>query len=381
MNSKEDDNISNATKEKIIKLWKTPSFSASYGGLSNFQLALKLEKHIEIPRTKLLEIMHSDPDFLIETNKIKKEFPRRKMNIHGFCSTWQADLAIMFPFNTFIGFLLCIDIFSRKLFCVAIKSKSVDIIKLAFQKIFLKCGDKPDVLESDRGTEFTGNKRFFRDKNIYFKIKTGKNKASFAEHGIFLVKRKLFRLMRTLLTKNWPKYLPFVVRSLNNTPNAAIGGLKPSLIKSRKDTPLIDEKIGFHPDVPFLKQQQNQLLYEANPKKLQVGSYVYVNYLPSALEKSFDSPNYQLFIVSKIDAGKNPPLFQVKDLKGDIRPGFFYREQLLKGEKPKPGTFFRIEKILAERKRKGKKSYLIKFLHYPAKFNEWVLKENIVSGN
>ncbi len=319
----ENQKISEKLKEKIINLWKTPSFSGSFGGLSNLQLALKVEKHIDIPRHQLLEIMHSDPNFVIESNKIKKEFPRRKMNIHGFCSTWQADVAIMFPIDAFIGFLLCIDIFSRRLFCVAIKSKSAATIRKAFNKIFLKCQDKPNVLETDRGSEFVGNKEFFKTKKIFFKFKTGKNKASFAEHGIFLVKRKLFRLMRTLLTKNWPKYLSYVVKSLNNTPNQAIGGLKPSAIQSRTDTPLVDRAIGFHPDVPFLVQKEEQRKYESNPEKLQIGSYVYVNYPPSSLEKSFDSPNYQLFIVCRVDAGKEPPLFQVKDLKGEIRPGFF----------------------------------------------------------
>ncbi len=373
--------ISQETKNKILQLWRTPSFSASFGGISNFQIALKLEKHIDISRKDLLDIMHSDPNFILETKKNKKNFLRRKMNVHGFCATWQADLGIMFPINNFIGFLLCIDIFSRRIFCKMIKSKKPKEIRKAFQKIFLLCQDKPDILETDRGVEFTNNENFFKEKNIFFKCKTGRNKASFAEHAIFLVKRKLFRLMRSLLTKDWPKYLPFVVRSLNNTPNEAIGGLKPSLIQSRKDSPLIDNRIGFHPDVPFDQQKQQQKKYEMNPKKLQVGMYVYVNYPASALSKSFDSPNYQLFIISKVDAGKTPPLYQVKDLKGAIQPGFFYREQLIIGQKPKPDTFFRIEKLLAKRKRRGKISYLVKFLHYPRKFNKWVEKKNIIGKN
>ena len=376
-NSTTKSEILPATKQKILDLWRTPSFSACFSGLSTFQLALKLEKHIDISRNELLQIMHSDPDFVIETNQIKKKFPRRKMNLHGFCALWQADLGFLFPKENFIGFLLCIDVFSRRIFCKAIKSKTKNTIKKCFQKIFTQCNDTPDVLETDRGPEFLSNRTFFEEKKIYFKCKTGRNKASFAEHAIFLVKRKLFRLMRTLLTKDWPKYLPYVVRSLNNTPNESIGGLRPSTIQSRKDTPIIDKTIGFHPDVPFEMQKEKQKEYNLNPKKLQKGSYVYVNYPASQLGKSFDSPNYQLFIVSKVDAGKTPPLYQVKDLKGTIQPGFFYREQLLKGKKPKPNRYFKVEKILGVRKRKGKKEYLIKFLHFPHKFNLWLPEKNI----
>ena len=380
--NKAESEVSPKIKQKILELWRTPSFSASFGGISNLQLALKLEKHIDISRQQLLDIMHSDPNFVLETRKIAKKIPRRKMNVHGFCATWQADLAFMFRENNFIGFLLCIDIFSRRIFCKTIKSKSSQEIELAFKKIFSQCNDKPDVLETDRGSEFVANKSFFKEQNIYFKYKTGKNKASFAEHAIFLVKRKLFRLMRILLTKDWPKYLSYIVRSLNNTPNKAIGGLKPSAIQSRKDTPLIDHRIGFHPDTSFEIQAEQQKKYEENATKLQVGSYVYVNYPATALEKSFNSPNYQLFIISRVDAGKRPTLYQVQDMLGTVRPGFFYREQLLKSTKPKAG-FFHVEKILSKRKRNGKPEYLVKFLHYPPKFNSWVKEENLkkrVSG-
>ncbi len=370
--------ISEAKKNKIISLWKTPTFAGSYLGLSSFQMALKLDQNIDISRKDLRDIMLTDQDFLIETRKIRKTFPRREMNSHGFCATWQSDVGFMFPINNYIGFLICVDVFSRKIFCRAIKSKSAESIQKAFIKIFRMVNDKPDVLETDQGTEFVGNKNFFEKEKVFLKFKTGANKASFAENAILLVKRKLFRLLRTLLTRNWPKYLPTVVRSLNNTPHQALGGLRPSIITSRKDTPLIDETIGFHPDTPFETQEKNQKRYELNPTKLQVGSYVYVNFLRKPLEKSFDSPNYQLYIVSRVDAGKSPPLYQVKDLKGKIKKGFFYREQLLEGHKPKKGQFFRVEKILKKKKTNKTTLFFVKYVNYPDKFNSWVTKENMI---
>ncbi len=356
---------SEATKQKILKLWRTPEFPGSYLGLSNFRLALKLDKNIDISRHELRKIMQTDEDFLLETRKIKKTFPRRPMNTHGFCATWQSDLAFMFPYQNFIGFLICIDIFSRQIFCQSLKSKSSQAVQKAFKIIFQKCGDKPDVLETDQGSEYVGNKEFFKKEKIYLKWKIGLNKASFAENAILIVKRKLFRVLRKLLTQNWPKYLPIVIRSINNTPNQAIGGLRPNMIKSREDTPLVDNTIGFHPDTPFDVQVENQKKYELIPTNLQKGSYVYVNSPPRPFTKGFYSPNYQLYIVSRVDAGKSPPLFQLKDLKGDIKPGFFYREQLIQGEEPKPG-FFRIEKILAEKKERKKTLVLVLLLELTA---------------
>ena len=98
----------------------------------------------------------------------------------------------MFLESSKIGFLLCVDVFSRKLFCRAVKDKSAKEIREAFKDIFSEANLTPEKLESDQGGEFKGNHQFFEKKKIFFKIKIGKNKASFAEYGIHLVKTRLF---------------------------------------------------------------------------------------------------------------------------------------------------------------------------------------------
>lgn len=56
----------------------------------------------------------------------------------------------------------------------------------------------------------------------------------------------------------------------------------------------------------------------------------------------------------------------------------FYREELTKTSAPKPDNYFYIEKILKERKRKGKKEFYVKYLYYPLKFCQWVPEENLI---
>ena len=91
------------------------------------------------------------------------------------------------------------------------------------------------------------------------------------------------------MTRNWPKYLKRVTNAINNSPNSAIGGLKPGSINSTMDSTRIDEKIGFKEDVPVEEQKKNQVKYERQNKKtsIQVGNYVYLDYVPSAFDKSF----------------------------------------------------------------------------------------------
>ncbi len=176
--------MSSYTDSDIRALWRNPNFSGSFTGLSNFATALATEKKIHISRTRLFGIMEQDQDFILETKRKRKRFPRRKLTVHGFSTVWQSDIADMFEHNGYKAFLCCIDLFSRNIYCELLTSKRAEEVQQKFKKIFKKVNTKPDTLESDRGSEFVGSKSFFKKQNIFFKYKVGRNKASFAEYAI-----------------------------------------------------------------------------------------------------------------------------------------------------------------------------------------------------
>ncbi len=365
-------------EQDIRKLWKEPKFCGAFSGINNFQACLKMEKGIHMSKNKLFQILRKDPDFLIESRRVYKTFPRRRLVVHGVGQVWQADLAMMFRFNKFIGFLLCIDLFSRKIFCRTIRKKNQPTVKKAFESIFEEAQLVPAKLETDQGQEFLSNKPFFQEKNIFFKIKTGAHKAAFAERAIQTVKHRLYRLLRSKLTRNWPLFLNDIVQAINHSQLVVLGGLRPSDINSPLDDPKVDEATGIPQDVTFGDQLQNQKKYENNPQKLQVGDFVYVNFGPTTFSKGFDSPNYQIFEVERVDAGKIPPLYYLMDLQQEKLKKSFYREQLHKTEGPMPGKTFKVERIVKERTVNGRKEVLVKYLHYPDKFNMWLLKKDVV---
>ncbi len=375
--------MANISEEEIRKLWRTPSFSGSFSGVRNFQAALHFEKGIQKSREELLHILRKDPNFVLETKKIRKSFPRRPIMVHGVGRLWQADLAFLFPMEDYVGFLLCIDVFSRKIFCALLKSKDAKTVRAAFTTIFKKAGLTPDKLETDKGSEFLASptQRFFSRQKIYFKIKTGRHKAAFAERAIQLVKTRLYRLMRTLLTRDWPNYLEQVVLAINNSPNSAIGFLRPNDIKRPEDDVKVDEARKKIPeDVSFQEQEIHQEQYERNTTNLQKGDFVHVDFGASVNEKGFDSPNYQIFEIIRVDAGKTPVLYKLIDLNRDPVPGYFYKEQLTQAPEPKDGQTFRVEKVLKRRIRKNKREVYVKYLHYPRKFNQWIPATNVVNS-
>ena len=58
--------------------------------------------------------------------------------------------------------------------------------------------------------------------------------------------------------------------------------------------------------------------------------------------------------------------------------GHFYEEQLTKVPNPNfKEDYFFVEKILGEKKVHGQKYFLVKYLFYPSKFNQFVPEQNI----
>ena len=71
-------------------------------------------------------------------------------------------------------------------------------------------------------------------------------------------------------------------------------------------------------------------------------------------------------------------MYTLIDLMKDKVPGHFYRQQLTKAPAPNyKKDFFFVEKILSEKTMKGQKYYLVKYLYYPSKFNQFVPEKNL----
>ena len=84
--------------------------------------------------------------------------------------------------------------------------------------------------------------------------------------------------------------------------------------------------------------------------------------------------------MSKVLSNKNPVLYSIIDLLKKPVEGYFHKEQLIKTQKPKDDSFFFIDKILGHKVVKNKKYYLVKFLYYDNRFNEYVLESDITQN-
>jgi len=64
----------------------------------------------------------------------------------------------------------------------------------------------------------------------------------------------------------------------------------------------------------------------------------------------------------------------------DKVPGFYYSTQLTKSPPPSSSEYFLVEKVLKQKKVKGKKYLFVKFLFYGPKFSQWVEEKNVKKG-
>lgn len=280
--------------EKILQLWKSPLFSASFTGLRNFQTVLKLERNIDVPYDQLQRVFNKEPIFLIHQRK-SSHFERRKYDIRGYGDLVQCDLASMYEFDGYKYFLLVVDCYSSRLFAKALKSKDSHEVGKALETIFKKFNGQIYKLESDRGKEFINKtaKSIYKRFKIYYKAKYGKNKAVFVERYIYLVKRKLYMLLRSKLSENWVKYLPIIVKSMNEMPLKKLGYLKPVDITNEADSASVDIAksnilMPTYKQPTFLEQKNNAKSDSESMKTLKIGDYVYKQFDEKIFDKKYN---------------------------------------------------------------------------------------------
>lgn len=160
------------TDEEILKLWHTPEFEASFCGLRTLQVILKTNLNESVSLKRLYGILSKDPLYLIH-QKTVKHFPRRHYYVHSYGELCQMDIAVMFPTqDTGIRyFLLLVDVYSTKVFTEPLKSRNVNDIIEALNKIIESFGSEIHVIQADREGGFMSLefKRYLNKRKIIFR--------------------------------------------------------------------------------------------------------------------------------------------------------------------------------------------------------------------
>ena len=128
----------------------------------------------KIKRQHVIDYLKGEPTYTLHRPIRHRGFPRLVTIPSALNSHWQCDLA---DFQNIRGhqnwwnryLLVCVDVLSRKLYGIPVKSKSPRDMLQAFENIFKQAGTRPMFLASDAGLEFKANKmkQFFKDLDIF----------------------------------------------------------------------------------------------------------------------------------------------------------------------------------------------------------------------
>ena len=165
--------------KEIIKLYKDPKFHGSFSGVRTFCDSVFAEKGVKLSIKHVYDVLKTDPLYLMEMKPIRN-FPRRSYDVQSYGNLCQMDLCEMKNFQGFRFILVLIDVFSKKMFAVPLKDKTLASVKNGFLNIYEQFSSPIYKIETDRERTFTSNKKLFEDLNIYYNTKGQINKASFA---------------------------------------------------------------------------------------------------------------------------------------------------------------------------------------------------------
>ena len=352
---------------RILERFTTPGEGAA------FTSASKLARELPVSETRLRSVL-AGSRALLQHSRARSKFRRRKIKAlpWHYASLDLKDLSALAPYNDGYKWLLfCLDLATRYLHVRAMKSKRAEEIASTLEDVFeaMKARGQPlpRRVVSDRGGEFVGAKvqRLFASRGIRSVLTTDPSvKASAVERAIRTFTTLLYKYFTLNNTYEYVTRLQDFARTYNNTVHGATG-LRPA------------ETTSFDGADIFMRHQGLAARQADKKPKFRVGDSVFVFRYKRVFSKGYTpSLTGEMFTVARVLERTDPVTYRLKDAAGEPIDGSFYEQELVKTTPPE---FYEIEQVLGERKKKGVKEYLVKWLYYPASFNSWVPEKDLVT--
>ena len=303
----------------------------------------------------------------------RKPKKRSRVVVEGIDSQWDLDLmdvGSLSKKNDGVKFLLiAIDVFSKYLFVEALTSKTGKEVRRALVNIFGE-GRKPKACRFDLGREFTNRsvEELLRAESIEFFTTQNETKANFAERIIKNLKKAIYRYITHTDNERYIDKLQDFVKSYNYSYHRTIG-MPPASVNRRNE-----RSVWWYTYWP--KSNEN---FEIRPYKFDLGDRVRVSYLGRTFEREYDFKwSGEIFQIRARYRRDGINVDRLRDyLQEDIK-GSFYEAELKRVKVPE-GKAWKISKVLKTRKRKGTKEHLVRWLHWPKKFDSWVSDKELKS--
>lgn len=361
----------------LSTIYYDPKHVGSFGGVLKLYKAARQAGHANIKLDDVRGWLKSQDPYTLH-RPVKRKFKRNRVVVEGVNCQMDADLADMSAMskqNDGVKYLLvCIDVFSRYLQIVTLKSKTANEVIRGFEEVFNTKSIKR--LRTDRGGEFTSKKveQFFVENGVHHFVTHNEPKANYSERVIRSVKGKIVKFFTHNQTQRYVDVLPDIVRSYNDSVHSSIG-MAPSDVSTKNEMDVfwyqyVPKTARKNKNKPRKKRKQPP---KKQPFTLSVGDHVRLTHLKRTFMREYDETyTGEVYQISKRFYRQSLPVYHVTDLAGDALEGTFYQQELQKINID-DDQIWKVSKVLKTRKRKGhEKEHLVRWLYFPSKFDSWV---------
>jgi len=356
--------------EYLRKIYFNPEFSASFTGPDKLFRFVKKDGKFQFSKKDIKKWIQSQEVYT--TNRlVKHKIKRHKVIAPYIDYMWDADTASLVNYkedNDGKGyFVLVIDIMSRYVWTQAVKTPSASEILKVFKTI-LKSNRKPELLRTDKGTEFVNKfaNPFFKKQKIKHFVTQNEVKASYGERAIQTLKNKIFRYLRAKQTHRWVDKLPAFTEAYNNTYHSSIKRTPASVTK--KDENELWQILYKPSKLPPTRKKDF---------KFNIGDLVRISKLKKAFQRMYSEHwTNEVFRIRERGIKQNIPFYELNDYLKDPIIGTFYEEELQQVFINKD-TKFLVDEVLGKKTIRGKSYTEISWVGWPKKFNTWLPTSNI----
>ena len=360
--------LSNMEEEQLKDIYYDPSHPASFAGPRKLYNAVKSEG---ISLQQVRDFLKKQDTYTLH-HSVRRKVRRNKVFVPRIDHQWDADLMDMQQISSYNeGYtyvLLAIDIFSRFIWTVPLKTKQGSEVKKAFDIIFGQ-GRTPKYLRTDKGTEFLNfnTQAFFKKHGVkHFVTQNEEIKANYAERAIKTIKLKIYKYFTANQTDIYINKLQDFTNAYNNSVHRTIK-MSPINVTVENQHKVFDIQYGPNVKTAIFKKSRNY--------KYNVGDFVRISHRKKPFSREYHEKwSGELFIIKKRYMREGIPIYKIEDYSNEDIVGTFYEEEL---QSVIPGEVFKIDKILKTRKRKGQpKEYFVHWLRWPSKYDQWISEKD-----
>jgi hypothetical protein len=206
----------------------------NYPSVDKLYKLLKDDKH-DVKKKDIQDYLNKQ-----EEAQILKETKKTKSQLGHITSLkpnyiWQLDIYYMMKYHKdnkeFKYILACIDVFTRKAYCLPMKNKDNEDMKLTLKILFKEAG-VPLVITSDNDATLLSNEC----QEILNKHGIIHDVVPKGDHASLGIIDRFARTLKTILHKRFIKNgttnridpLPSIINRYNNSPHVALDGIKPN---------------------------------------------------------------------------------------------------------------------------------------------------------